>query len=94
MTLFIRYKAPDSDKSEEIEFALKSKVNDFNRASKDLQFAAAVAAFGMLLRNSPHKGNATMEAVAEIAHGSKGTDRHGYRAEFVNLVKKAKSLRK
>ena len=58
----------------------------------DFQFAAAVAAFGMLLRNSEHKGDATLDAVEEIARASRGKDQHGYRAEFLELIARTKTL--
>ena len=45
----------------------------------DFQFAAAVASFGMLLRNSEYKGNPTYDAVLEIAQSALGEDPHGYR---------------
>jgi Ca-activated chloride channel family protein len=47
----------------------------------------------MILRDSPHKGNATLGAVAEWAEEGKGRDEAGYRKEFIELVKKAKSLK-
>jgi Ca-activated chloride channel homolog len=57
-----------------------------------LQFAAAVASFGMLLRGSEHAGTGNMAAVAEIAASTLGNDPGGYRAEFVDLVRKAQGL--
>ena len=48
--------------------------------------------FGMLLRNSEHAGDANWEAVVEIAASSKGDDKHGYRSEFLELVKTAQRL--
>ncbi len=56
-------------------------------ASPDFQFAAAVASFGMLLRDSQHKGTATYDAVAGIAE-SAGVDVHGYRMELVEMVRR------
>jgi len=46
----------------------------------------------MLLRNSPHRGNATLDAVIELAQSALGADKSGYRAEFVGLVRSAKAL--
>jgi Ca-activated chloride channel family protein len=46
----------------------------------------------MILRQSQYRGNATLDAVAEIASGALGKDEGGYRAEFVDLVRKAQSL--
>jgi Ca-activated chloride channel family protein len=93
MTIKLRYKQPDADKSSLIEQTLVDQGRSFAQASIDFRFAASVANFGMLLRHSPHKGNGTLDAVAEIAESSLGTDKSGYRAEFVGLVRSAKALR-
>ena len=61
------------------------------RADKDFQFAAAVAEFGMVLRESPHKGQAKLEGVLARAESSRGEDKFGYRTEFLSLVHKAKN---
>jgi Ca-activated chloride channel family protein len=62
-------------------------------ASPDFRFPSAVAQFGMLLRDSPHKGNSTFDSVLETAQESKGDDASGYRAEFIELVKKAGAIK-
>ena len=54
------------------------------------RFSAAVAEFGMILRNSKYSGNATVEDVVSLASGARGTDPDGYRAEFIRLVQSAK----
>ena len=77
-----------------LEFAVKDSQRRFGQASADFQFAAAVASFGMLLRDSEHKGTATYDAVLEIATSAKGSDPHGYRTEFLEMVKRAKGLTK
>ena len=64
----------------------------FSQASPDFVWAAAVAQFGMLLRDSSHKGNATMASVLEMAQSSRGTDKQGYRTEFLELVNAAVRL--
>ncbi|MBN2474291.1 MAG: von Willebrand factor type A domain-containing protein [Pirellulales bacterium] len=92
LTLKLRYKQPEADTSRLLEFPLVDQGTRFGQASPDLQFAAAVASFGMLLRDSPHKGTATYEAVREIATASKGADASGYRAEFLQMVGRAKEL--
>jgi Ca-activated chloride channel family protein len=58
-----------------------------------LKFAAAVAEFGMILRDSPHKGKATIAAVIEWAQEGKGADSAGYRAGFIELARKAQTLK-
>ncbi len=93
LTLKIRYKAPDGDVSTKLEFPINDAGQTFAQATDDFKFASAVASFGMLLRNSEHKGNATYAAAAEIAEAaSKTHDPHGYRQEFVDLVKRAQEL--
>ncbi|HKQ49192.1 MAG TPA: von Willebrand factor type A domain-containing protein [Phycisphaerae bacterium] len=92
LTLKLRYKRPDGDTSKLIESPVKDSQRSFDDASDDLKFAASVAAFGMLLRNSPHKGDLTYDAVLTTATRSMGKDASGYRAEFVDLVRKAKGL--
>jgi len=62
--------------------------------SDDFRFAASVAAFGMVLRNSEHKGNANGASVVEMARSALGNDAGGYRSEFVGLVERWQGLRK
>lgn len=91
-TLKLRYKEPTRDTSKLVEMAVKDPDRKFAHASGDFQFAAAVASFGMTLRNSKFNRNLTLNAVLEIATSTKGQDPSGYRAEFVELVKRAKEL--
>jgi Ca-activated chloride channel family protein len=90
LTLKLRYKQPDGDKSALIETPVTDKGGTFARSSCDFKFASSVAAFGMILRNSPHRGRATYPAVLEWAQDGLGEDKSGYRQEFLELVKKAK----
>ncbi|MEX0937610.1 MAG: VWA domain-containing protein [Pirellulales bacterium] len=92
MTLKLRYKQPDGDVSSLLEFPVTDGGAAFGQASGDTKFAAAVASFGMLLRGSQYAGNATLDAVAEIAGDGLGDDPHGRRKEFVELVQIAKEL--
>jgi Ca-activated chloride channel family protein len=92
LTLKLRYKQPDGDKSSLISFPVDDDTQRFADASDDFQFAASVASFGMLLRGSRYAGEATLEGILETASESVGDDQWGYRAEFVELVKKAKEL--
>jgi Ca-activated chloride channel family protein len=92
LTLKLRYKEPDGDTSKLLEYPLTDKGGSFNAASKEMQFAAAVASFGMVLRQSEHRGTSNLAAVEEIATGALGKDDGGYRAEFVDLVKRAATL--
>jgi len=92
LTLKLRYKAPDADTSTLREFSLKDSGRRFENSTRDFRFGAAVVGYGMLLRNSPHKGTTNWELVHELAIEGKGDDRDGYRAEFVGLVERARAL--
>jgi len=92
LTLKLRYKEPDGETSKLLEYPLKDRGHSFHSASPDFQFAAAVASFGMILRGSEHKGSGSLAAVAEIASAALGSDPGGYRAEFLDLVRKAQAL--
>ena len=92
LTVKVRYKAPGGDASKLLEFPLTDRGAAFAAASADFKFAAAVAGFGMLLRDSPHKGAATLETVERWADEGTGADAGGYRAEFISLVKHAEEI--
>lgn len=94
LTLKLRYKAPDGDQSTLMEIPVTDSGAKLARASADFKFASAVAEFGMLLKDSPFKGAASFDSALELAQEGKGDDAHGYRAEFLNLVAKAKALKK
>jgi Ca-activated chloride channel family protein len=93
LTLRVRYKQPDGDTSSRMDVPLVDRGGAFNRASSDFRFAASVASFGMILRDSPYRGLATLDWVLDIAEGSRGADRNGYRQEFISLVQRARQLR-
>lgn len=86
-TLKFRYKEPKDTVSLLIEKTVKAKYPKLANTSDNFRFSAAVAEFGMLLRDSKYKGDATFEQVIELASGSKGEDGEGYRSEFIRLVK-------
>lgn len=89
----IRYKSPGSDTSRLFSLAVKGDAVAWGAAPADFRFAAAVAGFGMLLRDSAHRGAWTLEDVLRAAEAALGEDREGYRAEFVDLVRRARELR-
>ena len=89
MTVKLRYKQPDGDTSRLLSVAVKDGPA---ADSADIRFAAAVASFGMLLRDSEHKGSATFATVLELARTGQGDDPGGLRAEFVHLVESAQAL--
>jgi len=85
LTIKLRYKPIDSDKSLKMEMpVLLSEKN--KSTSDDFNFAAAVVMFAQLLKNSDFKGDATYQQVVDLANNGIGTDKNGYRREFVRLV--------
>jgi Ca-activated chloride channel homolog len=92
LTVKLRYKEPDAERSKKLEFPLTDRGESFNQADHDFQFAASVAALGMMLRDSKYKGTITYDAVLEMAAAAKGTDPHGYRGEFLKMIGRAKEL--
>lgn len=92
LTVKMRYKAPEGQQSKLVTKVLDWKQQDISQAPEDFRMAAAVADFGLLLRNSEHKGNATYEQVLKLAGNARGKDEEGYRAEFIQLVKKAQLI--
>ena len=92
LLLRLRYKEPESDTSELLEFPVKDEQKNLGQASKDFRFATAVAGFGMLLRNSKFKGDISYDAVLEIGEEAAKDDASGYRSEFLELVKAAKRI--
>ena len=93
LTVKLRYKKPDGNKSELMERAVVDDGKEFANASPDFKFAAAVAEFGMLLSSSEFKGNGTLDTVREWAEEGKGNDPNGHRAEFLELVRKAQTIK-
>lgn len=92
MTVKFRYKAPDGDVSKLIEHPLRDQQVKWNATSDNFRFAAAVAEFGMLLRSSEFRSDASFEQVVELARKARGIDEEGYRAEFIRLVENASAL--
>jgi Ca-activated chloride channel homolog len=81
----VRYKLPDAVASTELGKAVPDRVSN---PSVDFRFAQSVAAFGMILFESEHKGTATLGSVLQMARESLGPDREGYRKEFVTMVER------
>ncbi|HNX05636.1 MAG TPA: DUF3520 domain-containing protein, partial [Opitutales bacterium] len=94
LTVKIRYKAPDGDTSRKLEFPLAAtSVVNWDKASADTRFAAAVALFGMELRKSPNAGNGTLEMARDIAGQALGSHPDDDRIEFLGLVRRAAELK-
>ncbi len=90
MTVKIRYKQPGDSQSALISFPVHNVST--SAPSEAFRFSAAVASFGMLLRDSPHKGSATFTNALALAEGAVGQDRDGARREFLDLVRTASDL--
>ncbi|MFW5831484.1 MAG: vWA domain-containing protein [Prolixibacteraceae bacterium] len=90
LTIKLRYKAPDGDKSRLLELPVDSKLKRSNSA--DYRFSAAVASYGMLLRGSEFMGITSVENILKLAKDARGKDEEGYRSEFIQLVKTVNDL--
>ncbi|MDQ2862335.1 MAG: DUF3520 domain-containing protein, partial [Bacteroidota bacterium] len=93
LTVKFRYKAPGKDNSDLIVHPVDDKIVEMNNTSDNFRFAASVADFAMLLRDSKYKGNSSFEQVISLAAASTGDDNEGYRKEFISLAKKAEKLK-
>jgi len=90
LTIKLRYKEPKSKKSKLMELPVRNKLQ--SNTSENFRFSAAVASFGMLLRNSEFLGETTVDSVLRLAKDAKGFDDEGYRSEFIQLVKTVDDL--
>lgn len=93
LTIKLRYKKPDGNTSMLFEKPVKGYINKLDDASDNLKFAAAVSEFGMIMRDSEFKGNATLESAAILAKSAKGEDEDGYRSELIRLINTVKDMR-
>ena len=91
----IRHKLPNSDTSTLQSFPIgKGQERSLRSASDDMRFAAAVAAFGQKLRGDTQLEDFSYEDAIRLATEAKGEDKHGYRAEFIQLMRLAENLQK
>jgi Ca-activated chloride channel family protein len=90
--LKIRYKLPDSNRSRLIEQPILADTGVPVALRQDVAFSTAVAGFGQLLRDGHHTGEWELDDVIRLAQSSVGEDPHGYRAEFVQLVRRAQAM--
>ena len=92
MTVKLRYKEPDEAASHLLAVAVNEARESLENTSGNFRFSAAVAEFGLLLRNSEFKSNSNFQQVLSLATSSIGGDPNGYRKEFIELVKASTSL--
>lgn len=91
-TINFRYKQPTAASSQALALPVFDTSNAFALASENMRFAASVAAYGLLLRNSAYEGEATYDKVRAWATASMTYDPYGHRSEFIQLVDKARQL--
>jgi Ca-activated chloride channel family protein len=77
-----------------LEKPVRGSDGEIDGASENLRFAAAVAEFGMILRESEFKGNSTLEGAARLAKSARGEDEDGYRSELIRLIATVRDMRK
>lgn len=88
----LRYKKPGEDKSIKFEVAIENGNENIKQTSSEIQFAYAVALFGMKLRENKEVNKMKYQDILAIAKTNKGKDEEGYRAEFIQLVETAEML--
>ncbi|WP_369814311.1 von Willebrand factor type A domain-containing protein [Flavobacterium sp. Leaf359] len=89
-TIKFRYKKPDGEKSIELTNVIGNKSIPLNAASKDFKFSAAVAWFGLKLRDSKLIPNKSLNDIKKLAKGGLSNDEEGYKSEFIRLVENVK----
>lgn len=89
LTVKIRYKAPDASTSKLLSRPVKGTAPELARTSTDFRWAAAMSAFGMMLRDSPYRGNLSWAQIKALADGAVGSDAEGYRKEAARMIEVA-----
>lgn len=92
LTVHVQYREAATSKLQQAEFSLRDASKPFAEASADLRFAAAVAAFGMLLRHSPYAGSATLDWVEKTAAQAARDAPAESRTQFVELVRQLRRI--
>jgi Ca-activated chloride channel family protein len=89
----VRYKLPKSDSSRLISTPINraAEVQQFEQAPQDARFATSVAAFAELLRGGRYNGTMSYDDVLRIATAARGKDDFGYRSEFIQMVRAART---
>lgn len=92
MTVKLRYKQPDGNKSTLLTEVIKKGAISLDRSSNNFKWSAAVAGFGMLLRDSDYKADLTYQDMIALARSARGADEQGYRSELIKLMEAAELL--
>ena len=90
--LEFRYKIPGQDQSRMLTHSLNNNRDEFLVSSENMRFAASLAGFGMLLKNSEYNGDAGYEQVKEWASNARSYDPFGFREEYIELIDRVKNL--
>ena len=96
MFLKIRNQHPQGNTSKEIKTPIDASLekNLLSQISSEVRFATSVAAFGQLLRGGIYLGDFSYDQIIDLGEQARGDDPYGYRSEFLNLVRLAKSATK
>jgi len=92
LTVKLRYKQPDGDQSILLSQVIEKGTLSLDKASDNFKWSAAVAGFGMLLRDSDYKGDMAYQDMIALARNARGTDYNGYRSELIKLMEAAELL--
>ena len=92
LTLKLRYKLPEGDQSSLMSTTVLNSSKEWKNATDNFRWSAAVAAYGMLLRESEYAQKTNLQLVLDLARNSKGRDEEGYRSEFIRLVESTRFL--
>lgn len=90
--LKLRYKKPDGKQSILLVHPINNDFGDLSNVSTDFKFVAAVAEFGLILRDSKFKGDSNLKHAIMMAKQGQGIDNEGYRSEFIRLAELVKSI--
>ena len=94
LTVKFRYKAPDEEVSQLIVKTVENTITALDKTSDNFRWSAAVATYGMLLKDSDYLEKGDYQLVTDLAKSAKGKDENGYRIEFIKLVESSSMMAK
>ncbi|WP_375579631.1 von Willebrand factor type A domain-containing protein [Marivirga tractuosa] len=94
LTVKFRYKAPDEEVSQLIVKTVENSIKALDKTSDNFRWSAAVATYGMLLKDSDYLEKGDYKLVTDLAKSAKGQDENGYRIEFIKLVESSSMMAK
>ena len=88
----VRYKKALGEES--IPLSMEVMYEDtLDEVPTELDFAAGVAAYGMILRDSKYKGTATYEMAFDLVGTGLGYDPYGYRLQLQTMIAAAQDIK-